>query len=81
MTVRVADDAVVAWRRRLLRRSGYPPGMADELARDARYDLHALVGLAARGCPPRLARRILAPLDDGPRPHPEETPWPPRSAS
>jgi hypothetical protein len=72
-------QAVAAWRRRLLRRAGYPAGMADALARDGRYDLHALVGLAARGCPPVLARRILAPLDDPPPP--EEPPWPPPTAS
>jgi hypothetical protein len=72
-------EAVAAWRRRLLRRAGYPAGMADALARDGRYDLHALVALAARGCPPALARRILTPLDDPPPP--EETPWPPPSAS
>ena len=80
MSVGAAIDPVAAWRRRMLRRCGYPPDMADELARDARYDLHALVALADRGCPPALARRILAPLDGAPPP-PEETPWPDRSAS
>ena len=75
-----AHEAVAAWRLRMLRRCGYPPGMADELARDERYDLHALVALAGRVCPPALARRILAPLTGAP-PHHEEGPWPDRSAS
>ena len=34
-----------------------------DLARDSRYDLHALVDLVARGCLPELAARILAPLE------------------
>jgi hypothetical protein len=67
-------EAVAAWRARMLARAGFPPGMADDLARDARYDLHALVALAGRGCPPALARRILAPLDDPPATITEETP-------
>jgi hypothetical protein len=28
------------------------------------YDLHALIELVERGCPPALAVRILGPLDD-----------------
>ena len=28
------------------------------------YDLHALIELVERGCPPELAVRILAPLDE-----------------
>jgi hypothetical protein len=31
-------------------------------------DLHALLGLVDRGCPPDLAARILAPLDREHRP-------------
>ena len=41
----------------------------------------ALVALAERGCPPGLARRILAPLDETPPASREERPWPHRSAS
>jgi hypothetical protein len=33
------------------------------VAEDDRYDLHRLVELVERGCPPELALRILAPLD------------------
>lgn len=42
--------------------------MAPELARavacDERYDLHEVLGLLERGCPPSLALDIAAPLDD-----------------
>jgi hypothetical protein len=29
-----------------------------------RYDVHAVIELVERGCPPDLATRILAPLDE-----------------
>ncbi len=35
------------------------------LARDSRYDLHALTELTGTGCPPELAVRIVAPLELG----------------
>ena len=41
-----------------------PLPVATRLARDGRYDLHALLELVGRGCPPALAVRILAPLDE-----------------
>lgn len=37
--------------------------LADTLAQDGRTDVHALLQLIDRGCPPELAARILAPLD------------------
>ena len=55
---------LVRWRREQLVDSGFPPPVAARLARDSRYDLHALIELVERGCPPELAVRILAPLDD-----------------
>jgi hypothetical protein len=55
---------VVLWRREQLLRSGFPPPLAAALAADARYDLHRLIELVERGCPPRLAVRILAPLEE-----------------
>jgi hypothetical protein len=58
-------DQVVVWRREQLVESGLPPSLAASLAKDTRYDLHALIGLVERGCPPWLAIRIVAPLDDG----------------
>jgi len=63
----VETRAVVAWRRRRLTDAGFPLPLATALARDARWDLHALIELVERGCDPRLAARIVAPLDDGPR--------------
>ena len=57
---------VVSWRRRQLTGAGFSLPLAARLARDARWDLHALIELVERGCPPRLAARILAPLDEEP---------------
>ena len=54
---------VVAWRRRRLGAAGFPSGLAGRLARDCRYDLHALIELTERDCPPALAARILEPLE------------------
>lgn len=56
--------AVVAWRERQLIAAGFDPLLAAELAMTCSYDLHALIGLVGRGCPPELAARILAPLDE-----------------
>jgi hypothetical protein len=55
---------VVSWRRDQLVHAGVTMRLAARLARDPRYDLHALIGLVERGCPPELAARILAPLDE-----------------
>ena len=55
---------LVRWRRERLVESGFPLPVAAGLARDPRYDLHALIDLVERGCPPDLAARILAPLAD-----------------
>jgi hypothetical protein len=54
---------VVHWRREQLVGSGFPLPLAARLAKDERYDLHALVELAECGCQPELAVRILAPED------------------
>ena len=56
-------ERVVAWRREELARAGFPLPLAARLARDGRYDLHRLLELVGRGCPPELAVRILAPLE------------------
>jgi hypothetical protein len=53
----------VAWRRAQLAESGFPLPLAARIARDPRYDLHALIELVERGCGAELAVRILAPLD------------------
>ena len=62
-----ARDAqlVVTWRRDLLAASAFPLPLAYRVARDSRYDIHALIELVERGCPADLAVRIAAPLDGG----------------
>jgi len=55
---------VVAWRRDQLVLAGYPLPLAARLAHDAGFDLHELITLVERGCPPELAARILAPLEE-----------------
>jgi len=56
---------LVAWRRDQLVRSGFAFRLAALLAKDVRWDLHALIELVESGCAPELAARILAPIDDG----------------
>lgn len=53
---------VRSWRRCRLLEAGFPVAVADAVAADSRFDLHALLQLVDRGCPPELAVRILAPL-------------------
>lgn len=55
-------ESVTAWRAGCLRNARFSPPLADILARDRDCDLHALLELTDRGCPPELAARILAPL-------------------
>ena len=50
---------VVEWRYDQLRRVGYDTTAASALAERRDIDLHAATELVARGCPPRLAARIL----------------------
>jgi hypothetical protein len=52
---------VVTWRRARLLAGGFPLSLATTVAHDPRFDLHALIELVERGCPPRLAVRILTP--------------------
>ena len=60
----VADD-VVRWRSEVLLHAGCDTALAWELAGDGDIDLHDLLNLIDRGCPPHLAARILAPVDRG----------------
>jgi hypothetical protein len=55
-------EAVTAWRCEQLVATGFDRRLAARLARERRVDLHALIELVERGCPPPLAARILAPL-------------------
>jgi hypothetical protein len=57
-----------SWRRRQLMESGFPPIVATRVAHNQKFDLHALIELVERGCPPALAVRILAPLEDSGEP-------------
>jgi hypothetical protein len=51
----------VEWRAECLLRAGFEPSAAEALAGDTAFDLHALLELVDRGCPPELAARIVAP--------------------
>lgn len=57
---------VVNWRRERLAEAGFSLPLAAGVAKDPRYDVHALIELVERGCPPELAARILAPLEQEP---------------
>ena len=50
------------WRQRMLVTAGFDDDLATRLAGEPDLDLHALLELVDRGCSPRLAARILAPL-------------------
>jgi hypothetical protein len=52
----------VQWREGRLLSAGFPSALAGSLAHQERVDLHELLELVDRGCPPHLAARILAPL-------------------
>jgi hypothetical protein len=62
---RAERQAIVSWRRRQLLHAGFSAPLADAVASEASYDVHALIELTERGCAPELAARILAPLDGG----------------
>lgn len=63
----------VRWRVQRLLSAGFATDLAESLAREDRVDLHELLELVDRGCPPELAARILAPIEDDPclRPPPK----------
>jgi hypothetical protein len=56
------EPAVEAWRRDLLTQAGFEAQLARQLAADPAVDMHELLELVERGCPPAIAARILAPL-------------------
>ncbi len=53
---------VAAWRLCRLLESGFAQEMAQRLASTSAVDIHALLQLVDRGCPPGLAARILSPV-------------------
>jgi hypothetical protein len=62
-TGRTPTGELTNWRLEQLVRIGFDAELAASVAADRAMDLHALIELVERGCPPVLARRILAPLD------------------
>ena len=56
------------WRTLRLREAGFSRRLAETLAEDRAYDLHATLDLLDRGCSPELPARILAPIDADHRP-------------
>jgi hypothetical protein len=62
----VSDDSGLNdWRARRLTAAGFSADQAYELAANDGVDLHALLELIDRDCPPALAARITAPVDSG----------------
>jgi hypothetical protein len=59
------QQELVEWRRQYLAGVGVEAELASAVAADLRWDLHALLQLLERGCPPHLAARILQPDDEG----------------
>jgi hypothetical protein len=55
---------VLTWRRCRLVEAGFPTELATQLAANPEIDVHELLALVDRGCPPHLAARILDPLPD-----------------
>lgn len=52
---------VSTWRLCRLLESGFAQDLAERLARTPAVDVHALLQLVDKGCPPELAARILSP--------------------
>jgi len=59
-----AEVDVRTWRLCFLLDAGFDEELAQRLAARPDVELHALLELVDRGCPPALAGRILAPLAD-----------------
>ena len=57
------SPSIVAWRRTQLLNAGFDAWTAEVFAQTESVDLHALMELVDRGCPPELAARIMAPID------------------
>jgi hypothetical protein len=56
-------ESLTEWRALRLREHGFDEELAASVAGDREFDLHALLDLVDRGCPPPLAVRIVAPLN------------------
>ncbi len=53
------QERVERWRAEALKRAGYEPEAAAELAAHADVDLHRAIALLESGCPAETALRIL----------------------
>lgn len=51
-----------SWRRAQLVGVGFDDTLATRIAADPGIDLHQILDLVSRGCPPALAARIASPL-------------------
>lgn len=58
------SGAVATWRRDRLVEAGFGQELAMRLSTTPGIDLHALLNLVDRGCPPELAAKILEPLTE-----------------
>lgn len=61
---KASEPELREWRRARLIKAGFASELATRLGWDGRVDIHDLLELVDRGCPPDLAARIVAPLDD-----------------
>jgi hypothetical protein len=52
-------EQVLLWRAEVLERAGYESGLASVLSAVPDVDIHLATDLLRRGCPPRVAVRIL----------------------
>jgi hypothetical protein len=59
-----ASSELSDWRARCLTAAGLPLREAYEVASNDAIDLHLLLELIDRGCPPVLAVRITAPVEE-----------------
>jgi hypothetical protein len=57
------SERIARWRRDRLLAAGFPPELADRLSVTRGADLHRLLDLVDKGCPPELAVRIAGPDD------------------
>jgi hypothetical protein len=60
---RDVEGDIRIWRRTRLLEAGFEFDLATSLAREPSVDLHEVLDLVDRGCPPHLAARIVAPLN------------------
>ncbi len=60
-TTSAQSPSVIKWRTERLVAAGFDHELAVRVAADGGFDLHEMLELTDRGCPPKLAARIAAP--------------------